>query len=218
MTGQIPAAPSVRRKLSREERRWQLIEATIKTLAAEGYAKITLSEVARMAGLSYGLVNFHFESKENLLAETLDYLSDEYRANWQKFLADAKPEPVSQIAAMLRADFNPDIVTSDRLSAWVSFWGEAQNRPLYQAHCGANDQAYNSTLEHLCEEMNRVHGYTRDPKKVARALRVLTEGLWLELITMVGDYELTAALETVWASASAFYPGHFGPNGPLTGN
>lgn len=217
MPDQATQEPQTRRKQSREERRRQLIEATIRALATQGYAAITLADVAREARLSYGLVNFHFASKENLLAETLDYLSNEYRNNWQSALAAAPPAPARQIAALLQADFNPAIVTPERLSAWVSFWGESQNRPLYQAHCGANDAAYIATLETLCGQMNRDHGYGQDPVKVARALRVLTEGLWLELMTRIGDIELTAALETVWTSAAAFYPRHFGPKGLLPG-
>ena len=53
------------RKLSREARRAQLIEATIKVVAERGYARATLTEVASRAGLSHGLVNFHFQSKES---------------------------------------------------------------------------------------------------------------------------------------------------------
>ena len=215
MSDQAKDETQTRRKQSREERRRQLIEATIRVIAAQGYAAITLADVARMAGHSYGMVNFHFSSKDNLLAETLDYLSEEYRNNWQSALAAAPPDPASQIAALLQADFNPAIVTPERLSAWVSFWGESQNRPLYQAHCGANDAAYIATFESLCDRMNKDHGYGQDPVKVARALRVLTEGLWLELMTRIGDIELTAALETVWTSAAALYPRHFGPQGLL---
>ena len=69
------------RKMSRESRRAQLIESTIETLALRGYARTTLTEVARTAGLSHGLVNFHFETKEKLLSETLGYLAEEYRLN-----------------------------------------------------------------------------------------------------------------------------------------
>lgn len=49
-----------RRKLSRDARREQLIAATIEVLAKRGYARTTLTEVANQAGLSHGLVNFHF--------------------------------------------------------------------------------------------------------------------------------------------------------------
>ena len=67
------------RKLSREFRRQQLIDSTIETIAARGYARTTLTDVANHAGLSHGLVNFHFQSKEKLLAETLLFLAEEYR-------------------------------------------------------------------------------------------------------------------------------------------
>ena len=80
------------RKMSRETRRQQLIESTIETLALRGYASTTLTEVARTAGLSHGLVNFHFESKAKLLAETLQFLAEEYRLNWMHYLDLAPPD------------------------------------------------------------------------------------------------------------------------------
>ena len=81
MTTAVMAKPETRapRKASRESRREQLIEATIETIAANGLSRTTLTEVANAAGLSHGLVNFHFQSKDRLLAETLLYLSEEYR-------------------------------------------------------------------------------------------------------------------------------------------
>ena len=138
------------RKLSRETRRAQVIEATIDVLAEQGYARTTLTDVARKAGISHGLVNFHFQTKDALLAETLGYLSDEYRQNWHAALAAAGPAPAQQLAALLRADFEPAICTPARLSAWLSFWGEAQSRPLYQAKCGENDRLYITKLEEIC--------------------------------------------------------------------
>lgn len=52
------------RKASKETRRQQLIEATIDLLARRGYSETTMADVADGAGLSRGIVNFHFESKE----------------------------------------------------------------------------------------------------------------------------------------------------------
>lgn len=204
-----------RRKLSREARQTQLIEATIATLANHGYARTTMGEVARTAGLSHGLVNFHFETKEKLLATTLVYLSEEYRESWQSALEGAPPDAPDQIAAFLRADFDPKICTPEKLSAWGSFWGEAQTRPMYQEHCSANDLFYTSTIESLCQRMNDEHGYTSDAIHTARVLRVVTEGLWRDLMSMTEPYERDEALATVWICAAAFYPRHFGPEGLL---
>ena len=95
------------RKMSREIRRAQLIESTIETLASRGYARCTLTEMARTAGLSHGLVNFHFETKEKLLSETLTRLAEESRLNWLSYLKKAGEYPAAQVAALLAADFNP---------------------------------------------------------------------------------------------------------------
>src|SRR5918996_1772952 len=136
------ADPPPPRKASRQSRREQLIEATIETLATRGHSRTTLTEVAATAGLSHGLVNFHFQTKDKLLVETLLYLAEEYRDNWTRALAAAGEHPAEQLDALIRADFEEAISTPSRLKAWCSFWGEAQNRPIYQEKCGANDLEY----------------------------------------------------------------------------
>lgn len=216
MTPDEPVLPDTPpRKASREARRLQLIEATIETLGQRGYARTTLTEVARTAGLSHGLVNFHFESKEKLLTETLVYLAEEYRQNWTGALEGAGTAPGQQLTALLAADFNPAICTPARLSAWCSFWGEAQSRPLYQERCGSNDEAYIRTLETICGRLNDEGAYGLHVARTARVLRVTTEGVWLDLMTMKTPYGRDEAWGTVCACIAAFFPRHFGPDGAL---
>lgn len=198
------------RKQPRDARRIQLIEATIETMAQHGYARTTLTQVAKTAGLSHGLVNFHFQTKEKLLIETLLFLAEEYRQNWTGALAAAGPSAPEELQALLQADFNPAICTPARLSAWCSFWGEAQSRPIYQERCGANDEEYNIRLEEICGRMNAEHGYRVNPVRAARVLRVVTEGVWLDMMTMTAPYDLTEAQATVMTAAAALFARHFG--------
>ncbi|MEO5613856.1 MAG: TetR family transcriptional regulator C-terminal domain-containing protein, partial [Cypionkella sp.] len=191
---------------SREARRVQLIEATIAVLAIKGYARVTMSDVANQAGLSHGLVNFHFQSKDLLLAETLTYLADEYVQNWQAALAAAPPEPAAQLDALIRADFRAELCTPQRLAAWCAFWGEAQSRPLYQEKCGANNAEYVTKLESLCAALLGLDG---NAERVARAIRVASEGLWMDLVTQAEPYSVDEALETLLAVAAAFFPKSF---------
>ncbi|HMO08740.1 MAG TPA: TetR family transcriptional regulator [Paracoccaceae bacterium] len=186
-----------------------MIEATIQSLADRGFSRTTLTDVAARAGISHGLVLFHFQSKENLLAETLDFLAEEYRINWQAALAGAGDAPEAQILALIRADFSEKICTPARLAAWCAYWGESQSRPLYQSRCGANDALYNSTYVGICTAMNRRHGYGHNPERTARLLRIMTEGVWLDLVTMEHPYSAAEAFETVLTGARALYPRHF---------
>jgi TetR/AcrR family transcriptional repressor of bet genes len=201
------------RKASREARKVQLMEATIGVLARDGFSRTTLTEVARAAGLSHGLVNFHFASKEGLLAETLAYLAEEYRENWTRALGTAGERPAEQLAALLLADFAPRVSTPARLAAWCAFWGEAQSRPMYQQSCGDKDLAYNENMERICAALLEEDGRVADPVIVARVLRVTIEGVWLDMMTMAVPYARDDALRTVHSCAAAFFPRHFDEKG-----
>ncbi len=202
-------APRQPRTMSREARRTQIIEATIRTLAARGFARTTLTEVARTAGLSHGLVLFHFDSKEGLLAETLSTLAQEYRENWMQALADAGPSPAQQLMALIEADFSPAVCTPERQAAWCAFWGEAQSRPMYQEACGDKDDAYTRTLEVICARLIEEGGYSGNPVRLARILRVTIEGTWLDLMTLANPYDVAEALATAQACAAHLFPKHF---------
>ena len=56
----------------------RLISSTIKNLSKKGINDLTMNDVSQGAGLSQGIVNFHFKSKELLLIETLKFISNEY--------------------------------------------------------------------------------------------------------------------------------------------
>ena len=79
VTEALPEAGSKRRQIRpRAERRQQLIDATIRCIAQHGLSAVTMQMVTREAGLSVGIANLHFESKDNLLKETLRFVAEEY--------------------------------------------------------------------------------------------------------------------------------------------
>jgi len=198
-----------RRKATRQARRSQLIEATIDCLARRGYSDTTLAEVAQGAGLSRGIVNFHFESKEKLLVATLQHMAEEYAGHWRAALDKAGDNPASQLMALVRADFDPAICSRRKLAAWCAFWGEAKSRPTYQALCGSRDEAYQMLLVRLCTELTEAGGYSHDPKAVAIALDALLEGLWLRLMMAESRLSRSSAAAAATEFLRIAFPGHF---------
>lgn len=200
-----------RRTLGRDQRRQQVIEATISVIASRGLARLTLTDVARAAAISHGLVLFHFASKENLLAETLAYLADEYQRNWEAAVLAAGQDARDQLQAMIEADFQPAITTPARLAAWCAFWGEAQSRPAYQDICGERDARQIARMESLCEALVRDGGYALDPVHAARILRLVVEGTWLDMMTTESPYSPAEGRQTVATALCLCFPRHFGP-------
>jgi TetR/AcrR family transcriptional repressor of bet genes len=201
------------RKASKETRRQQLIEATIDSLARRGYSETTMADVADGAGLSRGIVNFHFESKEKLLVATLQYMADEYSAHWRSALQKAGDDPARQLGVLVAADFDRAICNKRKLAAWCAFWGEAKSRPTYQALCGARDEAYQNVFVDLCRKLKADGGYAFDPVVMALSLSAMLEGLWLRL--MMGTEDVTR--ETAYQAACEFlasaFPKHFSRDG-----
>ena len=205
------------RKASRDVRRRQLIEATIDVLAARGYASLTIGDVARQAGLSMGIVNFHFSSKETLLAETLRYLASQYLENWTTAVAEAGDDPAARLYAMTAADFAPSICEPRTLQAWVSFWAEAQSRPAYDALYGEQEAEYVARLEAMCADLCEHGGYDRPaPSRVdARVINALTDGLWIALGHTPPAITREQALRALHVCLASFYPKHFDADGPI---
>lgn len=204
-----------RRRASKQFRREQLINATIDSIAAKGYSATTLADVADGAGLSRGIVNFHFESKEKLFIETLTFMSDEYGAHWREALEAAGGSTAAQLRALVVADLDPAICNPRMISAWFAFWAEAVTRPAYQKLCWSHDADYLATFTTLCARMKEEGGYAYDPHNMGTALYSLQEGLWMRLMFSSAEFSQPRALATALQAIGNLFPGHFEPDGTI---
>ncbi|MGQ4557037.1 TetR family transcriptional regulator [Halobellus sp. GM3] len=76
----------------------EILEATYRALCQQGYADLTLEDIASEAGRSKASIHYHYDSKENLFIEFLDYLYERYAAQLPS--ADGGP-PRGQLYALL---------------------------------------------------------------------------------------------------------------------
>ena len=171
-----------RRTASKQERQDQLIKATIRSIAKRGLSVTTMATVAREAGLSQGIINLHFKSKERLLEETLCYVVDEYRNAWLKALGKCGDSAAEKLAALLAVDFDKQICKRNRLAVWFAFWGESRSRLTYRKIYAEHGREYKQVATGLCEEIIRQGGYKAQAQQVATGLVAMHAGLWLDLL------------------------------------
>lgn len=202
--------PKRRRTAAPEERRQQLIEATIRSVADHGLADTTIATVATEAGLSQGIINLHFKSKDRLLTETLRYLSDEYRNACAGAATAAGISPVAGLKAMVDLDFRRNICTRDKLAVWFAFWGERRFRPTYRRLCAARDKYYDDLVRDMCAKLCADGGYTKvEPSIVADGLSALTDGLWLDLLVRPDSMSRERAWRISMSYLADAFPRHF---------
>ena len=209
-----PAMPAVataasRRTKSRAARRQQLIDATMKCIARKGIGSTTLGDVAREAGLSQGIVNLHFKSKDNLLKETLTELANDYRTQFDNALRRAGPLPANQLYAIMALDFKPSVCNRTKLVLWFAFWGEVRARPTYRKICEAWDQYYDDVVLGLCNAIIEDGEYDVSPTAATSALSAMTDGLWQACLVNPQSWSRKGAMAAVMSYLQNVFPKHF---------
>ncbi|MEL6482271.1 MAG: transcriptional regulator BetI [Pseudomonadota bacterium] len=202
------------RTASRAVRRQQLIEATIECIAENGLSGTTMAEVTRRAGLSLGLVSFHFRSKENLLQETLVYLAEEHRSRWVESLEDSALDPAAKLAAVMDAHFHPSTCNHTRIAVWFAFFGEARHRDVYRAKIASFDNERTDTVTRMCEALRDRENVSVPAEDIASNLESLADGLWLSILLYPGwldrrqaKAQLHSYLRSVFPHAFSAWPG-----------
>jgi TetR/AcrR family transcriptional repressor of bet genes len=198
-----------RRAMSKKDRREQLIKATIKCIANKGLSGTTMADVTGEAGLSLGIVNLHFQSKEKLLIETLRHVTDEYNEGQQRIIA-SNASTAEKIQALVDFDFSAKICQKNKLAVWFAFWGETKSRPTYQAICSQSDIETETAISKLYEQAIIEQGYTEvDVDLVSTGYTALCSGLWLDLLLTPALLSRDKAKLISINYLSSFFPKHF---------
>lgn len=211
MSESIPVSDKApgRRRAAKGVRKRQLIEATIESIAKRGLGETTLSHVSTAAGLSQGIVNLHFTSKENLLNETLNFLREDYDQALQQALAKAPDTPAGRLAALLRADFKASVADRKKIAVWFAFWGEVKSRPAYRKICQDRVKNYNEILHGLLNALVVDGQYANiDVPQLADTITSLADGLWLNLLISARGMKRAEAERTMMQYLCSVFPKH----------
>lgn len=100
-------------------RRSQILAATAAVVANEGYAKASLARIAKEAGVSKGVVTYHFTNKDEILEQMV---TDYFTRGWEYMEPRiyAEPTAVGQVNAWISAQLEFFTTHSTELFAMVS--------------------------------------------------------------------------------------------------
>lgn len=197
-----------RRTASREVRQGQLIRATIRSIARHGLSETTIAIVAREAGLSQGIINLHFQSKERLLEETLAHIVAEYSVAWRKALSSSGETAAEKLVALAAVDFDKRVCQRNKLAVWFAFWGESRSRLTYRKIYAESSREYKRLLTGLCDDLIKEGKYKIKAQHVAIGLLAMNSGLWLDMLISPTEMTAEQAKEISLAYLRGVFPRH----------
>ena len=162
------------------DRRADLIAATMRCIAENGFADTTVERICAEAGVSRGLISHYFDGKSDLLLETYRLIAGELAAETRRAAHARGNDPLEKLRAAVEVSFRPPVFDSDRAAVWLAFWSEARTSPTINALNRDLYREYRAAFTRLMGESARARGAAIDPHRAAVGLAALIDGLWLQ--------------------------------------
>jgi len=170
-----------------QQRRQDLIDAGIRCLGMGGISNFTIDNICKQAQVSRGLINHHFNSKDELLLCIYDYMT--------AYLIEDNPtlSAPEQVVSIVEKSFDQSSFEKSNLRAWLAIWGEvATHSKLKQLHENRYLQ-YKNKLVTAISDIASEQNLELDENAIARQLIALIDGLWLEYCLHSEGFSLEAA-------------------------
>ncbi|WP_434348059.1 TetR family transcriptional regulator [Myxococcus virescens] len=178
-----------------EERRRQIVAGLLKVMSERGYERASVSEIAKAAGLSPGLVHYHFSGKQEILLTLVEQLAAQARQRVATRLERVKgPDARARVDAFVEAflatggDAAPAAVAS-----WVTISAEAIRQPEVRV---IYEQVVRADLEHLTSLVAAVVGRRKAPA-LAAGLFAAVQGYFVLAASVPGLVPAGSAASTV---------------------
>jgi AcrR family transcriptional regulator len=189
-------------RLDPAERREQILAATLRLVARDGFARVTLRDVAAEVGVVHGLIRHYFATREQLVAAAFD----------AAVLAELEnDEEVAERVAPVEA--LADWLTStprEHYLVWIDAWSEAPRNPELHASLMRHHRDCEGRLARIIERLDAAGlGRSDDPARDARVLTALTDGMAVQhhAIGLVSREEADRVVYTAAEERLGLVPG-----------
>lgn len=155
-------------------RRSALVEATIHEVGLRGTLDVTVSQIAKRAGMSSALAHHYFGGKEQIFTAAMRHILGLYGAEVRGALSMAKT-PRERVEAIIRASFARTQFRNETVAAWLNFYVQALKSDEASRLLHIYQRRLRSNLNHALRQMMSA----AEARLVTRGLAAMIDGLYL---------------------------------------
>lgn len=185
----------------------QIVGAATRVIARKGYARTSLNDIAREAGMSKGAVHYHFSTKEALVAKVLetacDAVAERTKEAWQR----GGDNPFEALRASVRELWAVRTSRSDEVAVVADLLAQAlHDESLRPQLAGYYRFASAQTTEHVVTVLASYGMRPRvSPELVPRLLLGLLDGLVMQVFVEPDVIDADELVRSVELIASALF-------------
>ncbi len=172
-------------------RKAALVNATIAEIGRTGNLDVTVSQIAKRAGMSSALAHHYFGGKETMFLAAMRHVLTLYGAEVGGALAMAVGHE-ARLHAVVRASFGPANFRREVVGAWLNFYVMAQTMPEARRLLGVYQRRLRSNLMHDLRPLVGVRA-----ARVSETLAALIDGVYLRQALSPASPDGAAAIALV---------------------
>jgi AcrR family transcriptional regulator len=174
--------------------RGELLAAARRVIRRAGFAGVTVGDITREAGASLGLLNYHFGSKDQVLAEAFDEIARSELGEMEAIARRPDP-PAERLAACLEIS---DFGDRESWTLWLDAWGASGRVEALRVTLGFYADGWRACLARVLADGVRDGSWTcEDPAQSASLIVAMIDGIGLQ--AMLHPDEVTPERAAAWA-------------------
>ena len=184
------------------ERRNEILETTCEVVIERGFAGTRIADVAKRLEVSSSLIHYHFDSKEQLLAEAFEHYANKDVAEREGEIENA-PTAVGKLERVIQ-NYVPEGSDDVEWMLWIDGWGEALRNPMMRKISQQLDEQSIELLARIIRtgiESGEIS--CPDPNASAMRLTALVDGLAVQFAAHDGMMNRDQLIDHVRFAAAA---------------
>jgi len=153
-------------------RRAALVKATIDCIGAQGSLDVTVSQIAKRAGMSSALAHHYFGGKDQIFLAAMHQILRDFGEEVRTALR-ATRTPRARAEALISASFAPSCFDPATVSAWMTLYAQATTQPDMHRLLRLYQRRLHSNLTHALRPISP------SPIEDATTLAAQIDGLYL---------------------------------------
>lgn len=184
------------------ERRNEILETTCKVVIERGFAGTRIADVAKRLEVSSSLIHYHFDSKEQLLAEAFEHYANKDVAEREGEIENA-PTALGKLERVIQ-NYVPEGSDDVEWMLWIDGWGEALRNPMMRKISQQLDEQSIDLLARIIRNGVDSGEFTcGDPNASAMRLTALVDGLAVQFAAHDGMMNRDQLIDHVRVAAAA---------------
>jgi len=176
-------------------RRQDLIKAAYEAFRIHGFRGLTMARIGQQAGMSHGIINYYFKSKDDLLIAMMRYGNGLIMKEVVRLLKTATT-PLERLDAIIEGNFPEELYDRPAANAWVSFYSAVPEHPEFRRLQSMFYRRLDSNLHECLRHLTS----RAEAEIIVKGISIMIDGLWmrcalekegldrLEAINLIKDY------------------------------